>query len=213
MGLPIDKLICASNENNILTDFLNTGNFDLRDRKLKKTISPAIDILIPSNIERLLYIITKDADKVRNWQDELKANKYFRINDETLKTIKEHFIADYCSESSCYETIKKTFDEYKIIIDPHTSVAKCIADKYTTKITLIASTAHYGKFPEAVCHSLNLPTNIKPIDIFKNFESLNAINSFHSKLYDVLNAEVIHKDSIEGNLDEIKKLIFNKLSL
>src|SRR5690606_20141691 len=122
MGLPIERLICASNENNILTDFLNIGVFDLRNRNLKETISPAIDILVPSNLERLLYFITNDTEKIKTWFEELKTNNYFKIDDKTLEIIKSHFIADYCTEKEQIETIYKTYTKNNIIIDPHTSV-------------------------------------------------------------------------------------------
>jgi threonine synthase len=211
MGLPFDKLICASNENNILTEFLNTGKFDDRDRKLKKTMSPAIDILVPSNIERLLYFITNDCGKVKKWQDELKQNNFFEIDDETMKEIRKHFIADYCSEASCLEYITKTYNENNILIDPHTAVAKYVADKYSTKVTLIAATAHYAKFPDTVCEALKIDSSLSLEETFSEFEKLKSRNPFHSKLNDVLKNEVIHKDKIEANLEEIKSVIMGKL--
>ncbi len=212
MGLPLNKLICASNENKIITDFINTGEFNLNHRTLKDTCSPAIDILNPSNIERLLYFITNDANKVKTWYDDLKSKGMFTIDRDTLRLIQNDFEAYYCPEEKCIETIKSVYERTGFLLDPHTSVAKYVVDNYldNDKI-LIASTAHFGKFPESIIKALGL-TETK--DLKKNFESLENVDSkpkITENLRSVLNRKVLHEDVLEADLIMIKNTILEKI--
>ncbi|KHM52169.1 threonine synthase, partial [Anaerovibrio lipolyticus] len=122
MGLPVKKLICASNTNNVLTDFLNTGVYD-RNRDFFKTISPSMDILISSNLERLLYHVTGDAAKVAGWMKELAETGKYDVGAEVLSKIKEVFSADWSDDEATKGMIKKEYDMEKYIPDPHTAVA------------------------------------------------------------------------------------------
>lgn len=160
MGLPVGKLICASNENNVLTEFINTGVYD-RNRKFYTTISPSMDILISSNLERLLFDVTDgDALQVKAWMRELEQTGRYLVFPIVLKRIKDVFWAGYCDDAATQETIKNVYNEYCYVMDPHTAVAKNVYDKYveqtadTTK-TVIASTASPFKFNQSVIIALD----------------------------------------------------------
>ncbi|MGN1098160.1 MAG: threonine synthase, partial [Clostridia bacterium] len=151
MGLPIKKLICASNSNNVLTDFIRTGTYD-RNRDFYTTISPSMDILISSNLERLLYFLAdKDTDLIKQYMSELKENGKYTVSDEIFQAVKENFYAGYADDNKCMETIRHIEREYGYVIDPHTAVAVSVHEEYMTETgdetkTVIASTASPFKF-------------------------------------------------------------------
>ncbi len=157
MGVPIGNLICASNENDILCDFLQTGVYDISNRILIKTPSPSMDILISSNVERLLFEATgRDAEKVSFWMDQLKTAKKFSIDEKTLKKIRRVFKAQSVDNETCLKTIKEMYDKTQYLIDPHTAVAVKAAElvsKYDVP-TIVASTAHWAKFGKDVYRAL-----------------------------------------------------------
>ena len=159
MGVPIGKLICASNANNILTDFINTGVYD-RNRPFYTTVSPSMDILISSNLERLLYHLTDEDDKlIKEWFDSLKATGRYEVNDTVKSRISELFYAGYCNDDETKAAIKKVFEEYGYLCDTHTAVAYKVYDDYkkatgdNTK-TIVVSTANPYKFGYAVYDAL-----------------------------------------------------------
>lgn len=159
MGLPVNKLICASNENNVLSDFLNTGIYDKR-RELILTSSPSMDILISSNLERLLfYMVNEDDKSVEDKMEELNKNGFYRVEN----MIWEDFYGDYSTEDEVTKTIKDVFDYDNYLLDPHTAVAYSAFDKYKLKTndntkTIIASTASPFKFGKKIADSMGLDT-------------------------------------------------------
>ena len=159
MGMPVNKLICASNANNVLTDFINTGIYD-RNRKFITTVSPSMDILISSNLERLLYHLTGEDDKLINeWFTALKNDGRYEVNDSVKAAIKENFYAGCCDDEQTKGAIKEVFDEYSYLMDTHTAVAYKVYEDYKKKTgdntkTLIASTANPYKFGFAVYDAL-----------------------------------------------------------
>ena len=159
MGIPIGKLICASNANNVLTDFINTGIYD-RNRKFYTTVSPSMDILISSNLERLLYHLTGENDKLINeWFTALKNDGRYEVNDSVKAAIKDNFYAGCCDDEQTKGAIKEVFDEYSYLMDTHTAVAYKVYEDYKKKTgdntkTLIASTANPYKFGFAVYDAL-----------------------------------------------------------
>ncbi len=165
MGLPVNRFICASNENNVLTEFINTGTYN-RNREFKKTISPSMDILISSNLERLLFeLIEHDSTSVNQWMDSLKKNGEYTVDEETKKKISSLFWADYTDQSDTLATIECIYDEYKYLIDTHTAVAIDVYDKYIISTndmtkTLIASTASPFKFNKSVAYAVLGEANI-----------------------------------------------------
>jgi len=157
MGLPLGKLICASNSNNVLTEFLRTGTYD-RNRKFHMTMSPSMDILISSNLERLLYF-TAGAEETAKYMKELNATGKYTVSDDIRNLIAENFVGYCADETETANTVKKFYEKYGYLADTHTSVALCCAEKYVedsndnTKI-VVASTASPYKFAADVYHSL-----------------------------------------------------------
>ena len=130
MGLPIKKLICASNVNHILTDFFNTGVYD-RNRDFYKTITPSMDILISSNLERLLYHETNgDFKRVKTFMQELNTKGKYRIDAPLKKKLDKIFYADYATEEETSNIIKEIYGNYKYLVDTHTAVAMQVIGKY-----------------------------------------------------------------------------------
>ena len=168
MGLPVNRFICASNSNNILTDFLTTGTYD-RNRKFYTTMSPSMDILISSNLERLLYIIA-GAEKTTKYMKDLNEKGVYTVEKEVLDVIKSEFSAYCCDEENCAKVIAKTFDKYSYVCDPHTAVAVHAAHEYLkengkgTK-NIVASTASPYKFAADVLVSLGkeVPSDMKAV--------------------------------------------------
>ena len=166
MGLPVKKLVCASNKNNILTDFINEGVYD-RNRKFYTTMSPSMDILISSNLERLLYIIA-GAEKTTKYMKDLNEKGVYTVEKDVLDVIKSEFSAYCCDEENCAKVISGTSDKYSYVCDPHTAVAVHAAHEYLKENgkglkNIVASTASPYKFAEDVLISLGqeIPENIK----------------------------------------------------
>ncbi|XP_004600079.3 threonine synthase-like 1 [Ochotona princeps] len=159
MGLPIRKFICASNQNHVLTDFIRTGHYDLRERKLVQTFSPSIDILKSSNLERHLHLMAnKDGQLMTKLFSQLEKQHHFQIEEMLVKKLQQDFVADWCSEEECLAAIGSTYASSGYILDPHTAVAKVVADRLKDKTcpVIIASTAHYSKFTPAILQALKI---------------------------------------------------------
>lgn len=161
MGLPIGKLICASNSNCVLTDFIESGEYN-RNREFYKTMSPSMDILISSNLERLLFLIG-GAELASSLMTQLNECGEYHVPYSILEKIHEDFAGYFCSETQTAETICSTHDELGYLIDPHTAVALNCARKYLeetgdTRKTIVVSTASAFKFPGDVCRSLEVET-------------------------------------------------------
>lgn len=159
MGLPVNKLICASNSNNVLTEFLTTGQYN-RNRQFHKTVSPSMDILISSNLERLLYHLTGgDSAQVNQWMTELNTTGQYKIAGEYLHAIQAVFPAAWVSDEATAATIGKVQKEHGYPLDPHTAVAWQVAENYRhssgdTTPVVIVSTASPFKFSETVLAAL-----------------------------------------------------------
>ena len=173
MGAPIHKLICASNQNNVLTEFIREGSYD-KNRPFFKTMSPSMDILISSNLERLLYELTgRDDTHTRTLMEELKEKGRYRIDDEMHGTLTRQFWGAYASEEDTARSIRDTFHEQGVLIDPHTAVGMHVARLYReesgdTRPMLVASTASPFKFASDVLACLGAePTGDPDGDIEK----------------------------------------------
>ncbi len=177
MGVPVNRLVCASNSNNILTDFLNTGTYD-RNRGFYTTVSPSMDILISSNLERMLSELTgRDDKKVAEWMNSLKTDGKYTVDADTFAKIKALFWGGFCSEDATFETIKKTYDEKGYLIDTHTAVAVGVYNEYVEKTgddrpTVIASTASPYKFAASVLTALG---EEPAADEFETVRKLSAV--------------------------------------
>lgn len=175
LGTPINKLICASNDNNILTDFINTGIYN-KKRELYKTISPSMDILVSSNLERLLFLLSgNDANIVNNLMNSLNKTGEYRIDENLLNKIKEHFVAYYATQDECKKTIKDAFENDKRIIDTHTAVAYACLKKYGhCEPSVILSTASPYKFSRDVLKCI-CDSDIDTLDDFACLDKLNEL--------------------------------------
>ena len=165
MGLPVNKLICASNANNVLTEFLQTGVYN-RNRQFYKTISPSMDILISSNLERLLAHLTGNTVKIRGWMGELARMGQYTVGSEILGKLNGLFWGGCADDERTRATIKKISDEYNYVVDPHTAVAFAVAADYRAATndkhrTVIVSTASPYKFPADVLSALGEDTSGK----------------------------------------------------
>ena len=192
LGTPIDKLICASNKNNVLTDFINTGVYN-KNRELYKTISPSMDILVSSNLERLLFLLSgNDASFVNNLMNELNTKGEYKVSESLLSKIKEHFVAYYATENECKKTIKEAFENDKRIIDTHTAVAYTCLKKYKEDnfTNVILSTASPYKFARDVLKCIYNDS----IDNLSDFECLDKLSE-------------LTKEKIPKNLSELKNKV------
>lgn len=158
MGIPIGNFICASNENNVLSDFFQKGTYDA-NRSLVKTTSPSMDILVSSNLERFLYEITKDSERVAKWMEDLKENGMYSVGEEFRKEMKD-FYGYYATVEESQEGIREFYEKYQYVMDPHTAVAYKCWEKFKEEnkgnYPLIVSTASPYKFPEAVTEALEI---------------------------------------------------------
>lgn len=157
MGTPIGMLLCASNENRVLTDFINTGVYDISDRPFVLTPSPSMDILVSSNLERQLFELTgRDCQAIAGWMDDLKKEKRFRVDAETFAALRAQYASDSVDSEECLKTIKRVFDDTGYLLDPHTAVAYEVAERLRGENpVLVASTAHWAKFGGAVYRALH----------------------------------------------------------
>ena len=170
MGLPVERLLCASNSNNVLTDFINTGVYDKR-REFFKTVSPSMDILVSSNLERLLYAITNEnAEKVDALMDKLNTEGSYKIEEEHLKIIQSEFFAAWVDEVETKEAIARVYSDYNYLMDTHTAVAWRALEKYRLltsdeTFTIVLSTASPYKFCDSVLEALEDAKNLGIVSI------------------------------------------------
>lgn len=176
MGIPVNKLICASNSNNVLTDFINTGVYD-RNRTFYTTVSPSMDILISSNLERLLYHFTDGNDKLINeWFSSLKDSGRYEVNESVKRRLSEEFYAGFCTDEETKAQISRTFEEERYLLDTHTAVAVKVYEDYKAKTgdntkTIIASTANPYKFGRAVFEAVGGNADGDEFDIIAKLEN------------------------------------------
>ncbi len=216
MGLPVNKFICASNDNNVLTDFICTGVYDRR-REFVKTISPSMDILISSNLERLLYEMSgHDCQKVSNWMKELSENGYYEVDSEVLEKIQENFWAGWSNEDETLKTIECVYKDYKYVSDTHTAVGIDVYDKYVITTgdltpTVAVSTASPFKFNYSVCAALFGKEEIAGKTEFELLELLAERTGWSVPLglRDLNKKEIRHTTVCEK--DKMKTLVKNSL--
>jgi threonine synthase len=174
MGLPVDKLVCASNSNNVLTEFFANGSYDI-NREFFKTISPSMDILISSNLERLVFELSnRDTVLTEQRMSELKKDGKYVISTDEKKQLDKEFFADYTDEAECMETIADFFDEYGYVLDTHTAVAVDVAKAFlelskNQNNTVVLSTASPYKFAVDVLEAI---TGKRQPDAFKAAKKL-----------------------------------------
>ncbi len=163
LGLPVGKLICASNANNVLTDFIRTGTYD-RQRPLLKTTSPSMDILVSSNLERLLYLLSGDTALVAELMGKLNKEGSYTVPDSLLNQIQQEFWAAYCDDARAEEIMGRVYKDYGYLCDPHTASGWAAAEDYVAetgdkRAMVVLSTASPYKFPVAVLTAIGGDTS------------------------------------------------------
>lgn len=166
IGVPIRLLICASNENNVLAQFMATGSYSLEKRPLVSTPSPSMDILVSSNLERALFELTqRNARLVRAWMEALKTKQAFKIDRTTFDALRDTFAGDWVSNDDCLRTMKHIYETYRYAMDPHSAVAFEVAQRLGDSSTpmLIVSTASWAKFSASMYRALHNIANDQPL--------------------------------------------------
>ena len=211
MGLPIAKLIVASNENNVLTDFFESGSYD-RNREFILTTSPSMDILVSSNLERLLYHLSGENDQlVEAYMHDLSAKGQYQITSKMLQEA-EVFAAGSATEVDVINEIKNIHAETQYTIDPHTAVASFVAKQFQNELPMvITSTASPYKFPEAVLEAL--APDFKRSDLGSALEEVRALTDtpFPAAIEEALSGEILH-DTVVA-VSEMKQAVKNILHI
>lgn len=212
MGVPYEKLVCASNRNNVLTDFLESGTYD-KNREFYKTTSPSMDILISSNLERLLYL-TVGSEKCAKYMKKLSAEGKYTIDSADLKSIRESFVGFYADEENVKDIIGYTYKNKNCLVDTHTAVALYCADRYTTTLKaerkiVAVSTASPYKFASDVLTAL---TSTPSEDEFASLTELEKLTGVQIPLplQNIVQRPVLHKAVIERDGMERATLEFAK---
>lgn len=201
MGLPIDRLICASNENKVLFDFFSTGSYD-RNRDFILTSSPSMDILISSNLERLIYRIAgENADKNREMMEQLSRGGTYQITEEMRSQLAD-FYGNFATEEETANAIKALYEETGYVIDTHTAVAACVYGKYTGETgdstkTVIASTASPFKFTRSVMNAID--SKYDSIGDFELVDELSKIANVKvpNAIEEIRTAPVLHDSVVD----------------
>ena len=182
MGIPIGKLICASNQNNVLTDFFRNGTYDM-NRPFYTTISPSMDILESSNFERFLYYISgEDSERTAQWMKDLKSTGKLSVNEEEFKRVQANFSGAYVNDEETKAIIEQVYNSYGYLMDPHTAVAMGAYMKELeahpedgARHTIIASTAHPFKFPTPICEALDIKVGSTPYESLDNISAVTGV--------------------------------------
>lgn len=199
MGLPIKKFVIASNKNNILTDFFNTGKYDA-NREFYKTNAPAMDILVSSNLERLVYFLCQDASLVKTYMDQLNETGEYVVDEDVFKKVQDNFTAGWLSEEDVIKMIGDCYKETGYLLDTHTAIGYGVLKDYQAKTndqtkTILLSTASPYKFPESVYQAVSG-------ELINEYDAIDALNkdthvSIPKPLQGIKDREVLHTNVID----------------
>jgi len=204
MGLPVEKILIASNNNNILTKLINTGTYDLRDSAVIPTTSPAMDILKSSNIERIFFDLF-GTERTKELMLQLDNDKYYQLNEDELNQIQSIFAADFCNDEEGKQYIKDTFSN-GYLMDPHTATCFKAYDTCRNKplVTIVYSTAEWTKFSPVIANALTGEKDTHDIDALKSIakEAGIEIPTIISGLFDkpITQKVIVEKDQIEKEI-------------
>lgn len=210
MGLPVQRLLCASNSNNILTDFINTGVYDKR-RDFYKTVSPSMDILVSSNLERLLYHVSEgNTTKVAGYMEKLNTDGIYEIGRDSLRAIRSEFFGAWVDELETKETIGRVYRDYKYVLDTHTAVAWRALEKYrylpedTDTYTVVLSTASPFKFADNVLSSIEgqAVSDDNPFELLRKLSKETGM-AIPSRMAALEQAEILHKEVVDSKKMEL----------
>ena len=216
MGLPVKSFICASNSNNVLTDFINTGVYD-KNRALNKTVSPSMDILVSSNLERLLFDLTdNDAAQVSEWMAQLNTVGKYQVSKEVAERVRDTFVGVWIDEQETVDAIGRVHNDYEYLIDPHTAVAWRAADKYRLmsgddSYVIVLSTASPYKFCNTVLEGIGKARELDETNPFEAAHRLaeETVTSVPPQITNMETLPVIHKDVIDAEemAEQIKRTL------
>ena len=200
MGLPVGKLVCASNKNNVLTDFLRTGRYDRR-RPFYKTVSPSMDILVSSNLERLLYLLSGDDKLIADLMKQLSENGEYEVPADMLEKLHELFWAGFCDDEGAKTAIGKVWKDDHYLCDTHTAVAWDVAQQYKQanpehNAVVVLSTASPYKFPAAVLEGIGEKAEGDEFDVMEQLHKVTGV-PVPKNLADLRSRAVRHRDVID----------------
>ena len=220
MGTPIRRLLCASNENRVLTDFINTGTYDISERTFVKTPSPSMDILVSSNLERQLFELTgRDPAAIKGWMGDLREKRGFRVDRDTFGKMRELYVADSVDNEECLRTIREVFEAQGYLMDPHTAVGFKVAERLREDgvPVVVASTAHWAKFGNNVYRALHelslsdeLPGEVAALTgcaLNRLIADEAGISSIPAGLSELDDLPVRFTKVIDGNADAIRAAV------
>ena len=213
LGLPIDTLVCASNANNVLTDFINTGKYN-RQREFFKTISPSMDILVSSNLERLLFLLSDCDDKeVASYMKQLNENGEYQVSEKVSERISKEFWADFCDDKETSETIGEVYEKYGYLCDTHTAVAWNVADKFKKQTgnknpIVVLSTASPFKFATSALSAIGEECDNNEFKVMEDLSDKTMID-IPKGLKELKTLDIIHKDVIDK--EEMLSYVLGKI--
>ena len=201
MGLPVGRLVCASNANDVLTEFISTGRYDRR-RPFYKTTSPSMDILVSSNLERLLFLLSRDSAYVAGLMQQLSADGAYQLSGELLDKLQQDFSCGCCDDQGAADVIGRLWREQHYLCDPHTAVAWSVAEQLDAELrgtgapTVVLSTASPYKFPAAVLSALGRPGSDSEFRMMDELAQLSGV-PIPGNLSGLEGRPVLHKDIID----------------
>ena len=201
MGLPVGRLVCASNRNDVLTQFLRTGVYDRR-RPFYRTLSPSMDILVSSNLERLLFLLSQgDAARVAEYMRRLREEGVYRVDDALLARLQAEFSCGCCDDEQTEETIGRVWREYGYLMDTHTAVAWHVADEYARESRseaplVVLSTASPYKFPAAVLRAIGGDASGDEFGLMQRLHDATGV-PVPRALAQLADKPVLHRDCVD----------------
>ena len=208
MGLPVGRLVCASNRNDVLTDFLRTGVYDRR-RPFYKTLSPSMDILVSSNLERLLYFLCENEAEVAGYMADLKEKGVYTVSPALLEKLHEQFGWGCCDDEGTKSAIGRVWREHGYLMDTHTAVAWSVAEGYESDAPVVVlSTASPYKFPAAVLSAIGGDADGDEFDIMDRLHAMTGV-PVPKALAELRQKPVLHRDVISR--EEMQAYVLGKL--
>ncbi len=208
MGLPVGTLICASNRNDVLTDFLRTGTYDRR-RPFYRTISPSMDILVSSNLERLLYLLCEDCDEVAEYMRRLNEDGCYTVSDNMLQKLQAEFSYGCCDDEETKRTIGRIWKEHGYLMDTHTAVAWRVAEEHSSEAPVVVlSTASAYKFPAAVLSALGEEVDDDEFAVMRRLNEITGV-PIPKALGELESKAVRHTDVIDR--EEMQNYVQSKI--
>ena len=212
LGLPVGQLVCASNANDVLTEFISTGRYN-KSRPFSKTNSPSMDILVSSNLERMLYLLCGDEKYVASLMEQLNTKGCYQISDEMLEKLQSLFSCGCCDDEAAGKTIGKVWANEKYLCDPHTAVAWTVADKFIAHQTdkapvVVLSTASPYKFPAAVLQALGQKPDQNEFAMMDQLHQATGV-SVPKGLAQLQNKAQLHRDVI--NREDMLSYVLKKV--